>query len=68
MIINKCNIVYNTIIRNVKKESPDNTCSEPSITMETGNIFETRILPIPRNILGKVTIFGVKTTRRSKVI
>ena len=45
MIINKCKIVYNTIIRNVKKEYPDTTCSEPSITMETGNIFETRILP-----------------------
>ena len=31
MTINRCKIVNNTIIKNVKKGSPDTTCSEPSV-------------------------------------
>lgn len=43
MIINKCKIVNNIIIKNVKKGSSDTTFSEPSVTMETGNIFEKNV-------------------------
>ena len=43
MIINKCTIVNNIIIKNVIKGSPDTTFSEPSVTMETGNIFENNV-------------------------
>ena len=39
MIINKCEIVNNAIIKNVKKGSPDTTCSEPTVTMKAGNKF-----------------------------
>ena len=42
-------MVNNTIIKNVKKGSLDTTCSEPSVTIKTGNIFETKIYQlIPR--------------------
>ena len=43
MIINQCTIVNNIIIKNVIKGSPDTTFSEPSVTMETGNIFEKNV-------------------------
>ena len=48
-IINKCKIVNNPIIKNVKKGSPYTTCSEPSVTIETGNTFEKKFYQlIPR--------------------
>ena len=44
MAINKYKIVNNTIIKKAKKGSPDTTCSGPSVTMGTGNIFEKKYL------------------------
>ena len=43
MIIRKCKIVNNTIIINAKKGSPDTTCSEPAVTIKTGDILEKKI-------------------------
>ena len=42
MTINRCKIVNNTIIKNVKKGSPDTICSKLALTMETRVIFEKK--------------------------
>ena len=42
MMLNNCKIVNNAVIKNIRKGSADTTCSEPTVTMKTGNIFEEK--------------------------
>ena len=44
-MLNNCKIMNNTVIKNIRKGSADTTCSEPTVTMKTGNIFEKKKLP-----------------------
>ena len=42
MMLNNCKIMNNAVIKNIRKGSADTTCSEPTVTMKTGNIFEKK--------------------------